>query len=202
MFVLSVTKSPHVHCLQGFIVSDCGAIRDLAPPFHSYTSDAVHAAADGILGGTDINCGNFYPANIPAAVTEGLLSLDDLVIAGRRFLTVALATGIFDGEDACVYSSYGPEKVDTLAHRQLAKEAALQGIALLANGVTSTPWGKAPLLPLKGSALAGKTVAVIGPNAAVTQVPTALIILLPGNVVIDFVACRASSRTMRAPTPW
>jgi beta-glucosidase-like glycosyl hydrolase len=74
------------------------------------------------------------------------------------------------GPDACAYESYGPEKVDTPEHRQLALEAATQGIVLLANNPTTTPWGKAPLLPLQGSKLAGRTVAVIGPNAPTTQV--------------------------------
>jgi hypothetical protein len=54
--------------------------------------------------------------------------------------------------------------------RRLAFEAAVQGQVLLSNTPTSTPWGKGPLLPLQGPALRGKTVAVIGPNANVTQV--------------------------------
>jgi hypothetical protein len=46
----------------------------------------------------------------------------------------------------------------------------VQGQILLSNLPTTTPWGKAPLLPLQGAALKGKTVAVIGPNANATQV--------------------------------
>jgi hypothetical protein len=60
--------------------------------------------------------------------------------------------------------------------RQLAFEAAVQGQALLSNLPTATPWGKAPLLPLQATALKGKTVAVIGPNANITQVCSAAVL--------------------------
>ena len=88
--------------------------------------------------------------------------------------------------------------MDTAAHRQLAFEAALQGIVLLQasanedglarflsalriathsrasypqNNATpgSTNGVGAPLLPLQRTQLAGKKVAIVGPNAAATQ---------------------------------
>lgn len=155
---------------DGFIVSDCSAISDFRPARHNYTADLVHAAAAAVLGGTDVNCGTVYQNYLVDAVTSGLLTMEDLVVVGTRFFSVVFATGLYDPPDACDYNSYGPDRVDTPAHRELAKEAAIQGIALLANDDTSTPWGKGPLLPLKASALAGKTVAVIGPNANSTQV--------------------------------
>ena len=63
-----------------------------------------------------------------------------------------------------MYDSYGPELIDAAAHRALAMDAAVQGIALLANNATGTPWGAdLPLLPFRAAAL--KRVAVIGPNA-------------------------------------
>jgi beta-glucosidase-like glycosyl hydrolase len=69
------------------------------------------------------------------------------------------------------YTAYGPERVDTAEHRQLAFEAAIQGIVLLQNNVSATsPNGPGtPLLPLQRARLAGKKVAVVGPNAAATQ---------------------------------
>jgi xylan 1,4-beta-xylosidase len=69
------------------------------------------------------------------------------------------------------YTSYGPERVDTPLHRQLALEAAQQGIVLLQNNasVTSPNGPGTPLLPLQRALLAGKKVAVVGPNAAATQ---------------------------------
>jgi len=150
---------------DGFIVSDCGAIADINVGHH-YVGNMSAAAAAGILAGTDVNCGSVYSGNIALAVGEGLMALEDVAAAGRRFLAVVFGTGLFDPPERVPYNRYGPEKVDSLANRRLAFEAAVQGIALLANGPTSTPWGEGlPLLPLRAAALRGKTVAVIGPNA-------------------------------------
>jgi hypothetical protein len=55
------------------------------------------AAAAGIHGGTDVNCGSVYQNSIGAAVSSGLLSLADVAAAGTRFLKVVIATGLFDG---------------------------------------------------------------------------------------------------------
>ena len=65
-----------------------------------------------------------------------------------------------------MYDSYGSELIDAASHRALALEAAVQGIALLANNATATPWGVQPLLPLRAASL--KNIAVIGPNANAT----------------------------------
>ena len=40
---------------------------------------------------------------------------------------------MLDGANATVYSSYGPERVDTPAHRALAQLAAEEAIVLLQN---------------------------------------------------------------------
>ena len=51
------------------------------------------------------------------AVEQGLLTLEDVAASGTRFLTVVISTGHFDGPDACAYTSYGPDVVDTPANR-------------------------------------------------------------------------------------
>lgn len=81
----------------------------------------------------------------------------------RLCAPLALLT-VFDLLCVCVFC------VPVWVGRKLALDAAVQGIVLLANRATSTPWGKAPLLPLRASALSGKTVAVVGPNANNTVV--------------------------------
>ena len=155
---------------DGFIVSDCGAIADISAAHH-YAKNYSAAAAAGIRGGTDVNCGSVYAQYIPEAVATGQLDLGDLVTAGTRLLKVAFWTGLFDPPSACAYNRYGPERVDTRAHRALALEAAVQGIVLLQNNpAANSPWGPGtPLLPLRAAGLRGKTVAVIGPHATTTQ---------------------------------
>ena len=82
-----------------------------------------------------------------------------------------MSLGLLDPPSRVPYASYGPERVDTPLHRQLALEAALQGIVLLQNNASAvSPNGPGtPLLPLQRSRLAGRKVAVVGPNAAATQ---------------------------------
>jgi beta-glucosidase len=46
---------------QGFVTSDCGAIDDFFEAKAHHTSpDAEHASAEGVLQGTDTNCGRTY----------------------------------------------------------------------------------------------------------------------------------------------
>ncbi len=56
------------------VVSDCGAITDFYMS-HKVSPDAAHAAATGVLAGTDVECGyNFAFKKLPEAVAEGLVS--------------------------------------------------------------------------------------------------------------------------------
>ena len=56
------------------VVSDCGAIADFYTS-HKTSSDATHAAAKGVIAGTDVECGFGYAYNnLPEAVRKGLIS--------------------------------------------------------------------------------------------------------------------------------
>ena len=151
---------------DGFIVSDCDAVGNVYSPHH-FASTPVEAAALSVLGGTDVDCGTTYPQNLVQTVAAGNVSVADLQLAAQRNLRVAFATGVFDPVGSNVYDSYGTDLIDSADHRALALDAAVQGIALLANNATATPWGAGlPLLPLRAASL--KRVAVIGPNANAT----------------------------------
>ena len=58
---------------QGYVTSDCGRRRLLAGQCASHIAGAAHAAADGLLHGTDTNCGATYQA-LTDAVPQGLVS--------------------------------------------------------------------------------------------------------------------------------
>ena len=53
------------------VVSDCGAITDFYTS-HKVSSDAVHAAAKGVLAGTDVECvwENYAFKKLPEAVAK------------------------------------------------------------------------------------------------------------------------------------
>lgn len=106
-----------------------------------------------------MDCGPFLAIHTEAAVRRGLLSEIDVNNALANLITVQMRLGMFDGDpSAQLYGNLGPNDVCTPAHKQLALEAARQGIVLLKN--------RGPSLPL--STRRHRTVAVIGPNSDVT----------------------------------
>lgn len=145
-------------------------------------------------GGCDTSCGTGYPQHLLAAFEHGAVSLEDLQSGATNLMRQVFEVGLMDPPGRVPYSSYGPEQVDTPLHRQLAYEAALQGIVLLqvraerrSNALTRHPevaclellqnnatsasldGSGTPLLPLLRARLAGRHIAVIGPNANATQ---------------------------------
>ena len=81
----------------------------------------------------------------------------DIMLANT--ITVQMRLGMFGRKPSAQhYRNLGPRDVCTPAHKQLALEAARQGIVLLKN------FG--PSLPLSTSR--HRTIAVIGPNSDVT----------------------------------
>jgi beta-glucosidase-like glycosyl hydrolase len=81
----------------------------------------------------------------------------------------AFQLGLFDDPDQVPYANYGPERLDTPEHRQLALDGATQSIVLLKNDPVppSTPVQPSalammarPLLPLAPST----KVAIVGPH--------------------------------------
>ncbi|XP_059659396.1 probable beta-D-xylosidase 2 [Cornus florida] len=144
--------------LNGYIVSDCDSVGVFYDNQH-YTSTPEEAAADAIKAGLDLDCGPFLAVHTEEAIKRGILNEADVDGALANTLTVQMRLGMFDGEpSAHPFGNLGPRDVCTLAHQDLALQAARQGIVLLKN--------HGPSLPL--SPRRHPTVAVIGPNSDVT----------------------------------
>ncbi|KAE8076862.1 hypothetical protein FH972_015486 [Carpinus fangiana] len=144
--------------LNGYIVSDCDSVDVLYNSQH-YTDTPEGAAAASIKAGLDLNCGPFLALHTEQAITKGLLSEVDVNNALANTITVQMRLGMFDGEpSAHPFGNLGKGDVCTPAHQELALEAARQGIVLLKNQASSLPLSTAR----------HRTVAVIGPNSAVT----------------------------------
>ena len=106
-----------------------------------------------------MDCGSFLAVHTEGALNKGKLNEADLNGALANTMAVQMRLGMFDGEPTKQpYGNLGPKDVCTPAHKQLALEAARQGIVLLLNR------GRGPPL----SASRHRTVAVIGPNADAT----------------------------------
>ena len=136
---------------QGLVVSDCWALSDfVGERFHNYSPDAVHAVAEALHNGVDLECGALYP-HIPEAVAAGLLEESDVDRSLVRLLSARIRLGELDGNNA-PWDALPDDIVEGEAHRALARKMALESIVLLQNN---------GILPLK----AGESIALVGPNA-------------------------------------
>ena len=118
-----------------WIVSDCDAIQNIYLP-HEWAATREEAAADALKAGVDINCGEFYPEHLPAALSQELISETDLDTALIRQYSSLIRLGYFDSPDDQPYRQLTFDDVDTPAAQQLAYRAAAEGIALLKNDGT------------------------------------------------------------------
>ncbi|KAG2322691.1 hypothetical protein Bca52824_015904 [Brassica carinata] len=96
----------------------------------------------------------------PCAVKAGLVNESDVDTAISNNFATLMRLGFFNGDPKKQpYGNLGPQDVCTAENQELAREAARQGIVLLKNSNGSLPF----------SPTAIKTLAVIGPNANVTD---------------------------------
>ncbi|MEJ2145213.1 MAG: glycoside hydrolase family 3 C-terminal domain-containing protein [Acidobacteriota bacterium] len=137
---------------NGYVVSDCGAIRDIFQNHH-YTDSLGMASVVAVKAGTDLTCGREY-ASLVDEVKAGNISEDDINQAVERLFIARFKLGMFDPPDRVPFSKLGDAEIDSAKHRQLALEAERDAIVLLKN--------ENQTLPLKSSI---KKIAVIGPSA-------------------------------------
>ena len=136
------------------VVSDCGAVTDFYSS-HKTSSDAVHAAARGVLAGTDVECGyNYAYQSIPDAVAKGLVKEEKINQSLMRLLAGRFDLGEMDDDSLVPWAKIPLSVVNSDSHKKLALEMARQSMTLLQN--------KNNLLPLSKSI---KKIAIIGPNA-------------------------------------
>lgn len=136
---------------EGYVVSDCWAIRDLHES-HGITKSWTESAALAVKMGCDLNCGCTYE-HIPAAVEQGLLSEADLDVCVKRLMLARMKLGMFDAPERVPYAQIPYEVNDSDEHRALALDAARASLVLLKND---------GVLPLSTNI---DSIAVIGPNA-------------------------------------
>lgn len=142
-----------------WVTADCDALGNVWTD-HRYGGSAAGAAAASLNAGTDLDCGQFWPQNLPAAYNSKMFNdtvLDRSLI--RRYASM-VRLGWFDPPAQQPYRQIAWDAVAVPEAKALALRAAQEGIVLLKNN------GTAPL-PL---AAAVKKVAVVGPlGTATTQ---------------------------------
>jgi beta-glucosidase len=137
---------------QGFVVSDCWALRDIHE-HHHVTRTPEESAALAVKAGCDLNCGCTYE-HLPSAVEQGLVTEAELDGCLERVFRARFRLGMFDPPERVPYASIPYEVNDCERHAELALVAARESLVLLKN--------QANLLPLSPGV---KSIAVIGPNA-------------------------------------
>ncbi|MBN2068129.1 MAG: glycoside hydrolase family 3 C-terminal domain-containing protein [Opitutales bacterium] len=137
------------------VVSDCGAIADFFNSHH-VSSDATHAAAKGVLSGTDIECfwGGYPYMELPNAVEKDLIKEEVIDQSLMRVLKGRFDLGEMDDPSLVPWTKIPASIINNEAHQQLALEMARKSMTLLQN--------KNDILPFSKSV---QKIAVIGPNA-------------------------------------
>jgi len=142
---------------NGYVVSDCGAIRDIWEG-HKFVKTEAEASALAVRAGTDLTCGKEY-VSLPQAVKQGLITEAEIDTSLKRLMTARFRLGMFDSPEMVQYARIPFSQNDTPEHRQLALQSARESIVLLKNANRT--------LPLRKDL---KSIAVIGPNADVPEV--------------------------------
>ena len=148
---------------QGYVVSDCDAVRDVAAN-HRYRPTQAQGAAISVLRGMDNECVTFTSrfgepvekAYIDA-VQQGYLPESVLDTALIRLFTARIKLGMFDPPKMVPYAAIDEKELDSATHRMQARKLANESMVLLKND---------GLLPLKPEI---RRIAVVGPLADQTR---------------------------------
>jgi beta-glucosidase-like glycosyl hydrolase len=169
----------HANFGLGYVVTDCGALRDVLEGHHYATSPA-EVAALAMNASVDVNCGNgdYYPQALLEAYQLKLVQETTIRDSFTRLAKIQFRLGLFDSHkknqkkdhlshdgplttrpDETFPIPDIPNLIDTPADQALAYRAAQQSIVVLQNKNSILP-----LLPLTTTS-GGRKIAVIGPHA-------------------------------------
>ncbi len=150
---------------KGYVVSDCGAVHDIANGHH-FEPSLEQAVAVSLTRGMDNECIDFrakvtddhdYRPYLDA-VKDGYLKESAIDTALVRLFTARIKLGMFDPPQMVPYTKIDASELDSAEHRALALKLANESMVLLKND---------GVLPLKTN---GAKILVVGPLAEQTRV--------------------------------
>jgi len=137
---------------QGQVVSDCGAVTNIAKNHHYVPSD-VEASALALKAGLSLECGHSLKA-LTQSVAKGLITEKEIDAALHQDFAVRFLLGLFDPPERVPFSGIAMTEVESPSHLNLCLQTARESLVLLKNDHA---------LPLDKTKL--KRIAVIGSNA-------------------------------------
>jgi beta-glucosidase len=194
---------------QGYVVSDCDAVLDVAQN-HRYRANQAQGVAISVIRGMDNECVTFTQRRgepltkaYVDAVQQGYLPEATLDQALIRLYVARIKLGMFDPPEMVPYTKIDEKELDSAEHRAYARELANKSMVLLKND---------GILPLKPGI---KKIAVVGPLADQTQMllgnyagrPTKIVSVLEGlkaeypNATITYVPGTQFLRNDGTPVP-
>jgi beta-glucosidase len=150
---------------KGYVVSDCGAVHDIANGHH-FEPSVEQAVAISLTRGMDNECIDFrakvtddhdYRPYLDA-VKNDYLKESAIDTALVRLFTARVKLGVFDPPQMVPYTKIAASELDSAEHRALALKLANESMVLLKNDGA---------LPLKTT---GAKILVVGPLAEQTRV--------------------------------
>jgi beta-glucosidase len=145
---------------EGYVVSDCAAVADIATG-HKFAPDFAHASAAAVKAGTDLECG-YGKGQAFAALADAargkLIAETEIDTAVKRLFKARFRLGMFDPPESYAYGRIPMAKNNSPEHRKLSLQAAREALVLLKNDRA--------VLPLAPSV---RRIAVVGPTAELVQ---------------------------------
>ncbi|XP_039059380.1 probable beta-D-xylosidase 7 [Hibiscus syriacus] len=140
---------------NGYITSDCDAV-SIIHEDQGYAKLPEDAVADVLKAGMDVNCGTYLKKYTKSAVEKRKLPVSEIDRALHNLFSVRMRLGFFNGNPVRQpFGNIHSDQVCSHEHRNLALEAARNGIVLLKNTDKLLPLSKTKTTSLS----------VIGPNA-------------------------------------
>jgi beta-glucosidase len=105
---------------SGWVVSDCGAISNIATDHH-YVKTREEAGIAALTAGCDLECDSVYQTTLMNATLHGKISIAIIDRALYRIFYQQMTLGVYDPAGLNPYDAVNASVVDSPAHRQLAK---------------------------------------------------------------------------------
>lgn len=169
-------------CRECMVISDAGAVDGVwgcdrpgqavlhDRPCHNYTHSTLSATAAALNAGCDLDYGHAYADNLAAATASAATTIASVKASVKNVFRLRLLTQMEPSltdpstisQSAKKYTDIPFSVVDSIAHRQLAREAAAGSCVLMVNHEKTLPIRVGSGLDTQGRAAAVVDLAVIG----------------------------------------